>query len=33
MNFDTIQYRARELVYKQSTIPTTAKPDSKQCWI
>ena len=33
MNFETIQYQAREIVYKQSVIPTTAKQEPKQCWI
>jgi hypothetical protein len=33
MNFEVIQYQAREIVYKQSTVPTTAKQEPKQCWI
>jgi hypothetical protein len=33
MNFETIQYQAREIVYKQSAVPTTAKQEPKQCWI
>ena len=33
MNFEVIQYQAREIVYKQSSVPTTAKQEAKQCWI